>query len=98
LSQTEKDFDKPLFLCLDEFTNFGRIPDFVNKTTIIRHRKIGAILGFQDYMQLEKTYGRDDAKILWGSLAQRSCSNQTTLILQSALARCLAQSPILKGQ
>lgn len=70
-SQTEKNFDRPLFLCLDEFTNFGRIPDFVNKTTIIRHRKISAILGFQDYMQLEKTYGRDDAKILWGQLGTK---------------------------
>lgn len=70
-SQTERDFDRPLFLCLDEFTNFGRIPDFVNKTTIIRHRKISAILGFQDYMQLEKTYGRDDAKILWGQLGTK---------------------------
>lgn len=70
-SQTEKNFDMPLFLCLDEFTNFGRIPDFVNKMTIIRHRKIAAILGFQEYSQLELTYGRDQAKILWGQLGTK---------------------------
>jgi type IV secretion system protein VirD4 len=71
LSQTDKDFDRPLFLCLDEFTNFGRIPDFSGKISIIRHRKISALLGFQDYMQLEITYGRDPGKILWRQPATR---------------------------
>jgi type IV secretion system protein VirD4 len=71
LSQTDKDFDRPLFLCLDEFTNFGRIPDFSGKISIIRHRNISALLGFQDYMQLETTYGRDAGKILWRQPATR---------------------------
>jgi len=64
---TEKKFAHPIFLCLDEFTNFGRIPDFANKISIIRHRNLGAILGFQDYVQLEKTYGKEDAKNLWSN-------------------------------
>ncbi len=64
---TQKTFAHPIFLCLDEFTNFGRIPDFANKISIIRHRNLGAILGFQDYVQLEKTYGKEDAKNLWSN-------------------------------
>jgi len=33
----------PLFLSLDEFTNFGYIPAIAEKLTIIRHRKIAAL-------------------------------------------------------
>lgn len=68
---TERTFAKPIFLCLDEFTNFGRIPDFANKISIIRHRNLGTILGFQDYVQLEKTYGREDAKNLWNNIGTK---------------------------
>jgi len=68
---TEKTFAKPIFLCLDEFTNFGRIPDFANKISIIRHRNLGTILGFQDYVQLEKTYGKEDAKNLWNNIGTK---------------------------
>ena len=68
---TDRTFAKPIFLCLDEFTNFGRIPDFANKISIIRHRNLGTILGFQDYVQLEKTYGREDAKNLWNNIGTK---------------------------
>lgn len=56
-----KQFEKPLFLSLDEFTNFGMIPGIAEKLSIIRHKKIGVMLGFQDYSQLLKVYGKDDA-------------------------------------
>lgn len=51
----------PLFLLLDEFTNFGRIPSFAKKMAIIRHRGIGVTLGFQSIRQLQTVYGRDEA-------------------------------------
>lgn len=51
----------PLFLLLDEFTNFGRIPAFAKKMAIIRHRGIGVTLGFQSIRQLQTVYGRDEA-------------------------------------
>lgn len=57
----EQEFDFPLFLSLDEFTNFGMIPGIAEKLSIIRHKNIGVMLGFQDYSQLVKVYGRDDA-------------------------------------
>lgn len=68
---TERTFAKPIFLCLDEFTNFGRIPDFANKISIIRHRNLGTILGFQDYIQLVKTYGKEDAQNLWNNIGTK---------------------------
>lgn len=51
----------PMFLLLDEFTNFGRIPAFAKKMAIIRHRGIGVTLGFQSIRQLQVVYGRDEA-------------------------------------
>jgi type IV secretion system protein VirD4 len=56
-----KEFKNPLYLSLDEFTNFGMIPGIAEKLSIIRHKKIGVMLGFQDYSQLLKVYGKDDA-------------------------------------
>jgi type IV secretion system protein VirD4 len=53
-----------MMLILDEFTNFGRIPGMADKLTLIRHRKIGAMFGIQDYIQLEKVYGKEDATLL----------------------------------
>lgn len=52
-----------LMLVLDEFTNFGGIPGFYNKMGIIRHRGIGVTLGFQNVVQLESVYGKDNSKM-----------------------------------
>lgn len=56
----------PLGLFLDEFTNFGYIPGIAEKLTLIRHRQIPAMLGFQDFVQLRKVYGDEDAALLFG--------------------------------
>lgn len=61
----ERNFRHPLFLSLDEFTNFGMIPAIAEKLSIIRHKNIGVILGIQDYVQLEKVYGKEDAHLLF---------------------------------
>lgn len=58
------DFQHPLFLSLDEFTNFGMIPAIAQKLSIIRHKKIGAILGVQDFVQLQQVYGKEDAMLM----------------------------------
>lgn len=57
-------FEDPPFLCLDEFTNFGMIPDIARKLSIIRHQNISVMLGFQDFAQLEDVYDRTTAKNL----------------------------------
>ncbi len=61
----EQRFSKPLALFLDEFTNYGYVPGIAEKLTIIRHRDIPAVLGFQDYIQLKKVYGDEDAGLLF---------------------------------
>lgn len=62
----ERSFKYPLALFLDEFTNYGYIPGIAEKLTIIRHRAIPAVLGIQDYVQLRKAYGDEDATLLFG--------------------------------
>lgn len=61
----DKEFTYPLFLSLDEFTNFGVINAIASNLTIIRHRGIPAMIGVQDYIQLEEAYGRNDAQLLF---------------------------------
>lgn len=69
LAKAEK--DHPLMLLLDEFINFGRIPNMAKKLTMIRHAKVGAVLGIQDYIQLDELYGDKRAKIIFGQPATR---------------------------
>jgi type IV secretory pathway TraG/TraD family ATPase VirD4 len=54
----------PLTMLLDEFTNFGRIAGIGSTLSIIRKNKIGLILGFQNYAQLEQVYSRREAQII----------------------------------
>lgn len=60
---TSETFAHPVGLFLDEFTNFGYVRGMPGKLTIIRHDKIPAILGIQDFVQLENLY-RNEAKLL----------------------------------
>lgn len=60
---TSEIFEHPVGLFLDEFTNFGYVRGMPGKLTIIRHDKIPAILGIQDFVQLENLY-RNEAKLL----------------------------------
>jgi len=61
----ERNFKHPLALFLDEFTNYGYVPGIAEKLTIIRHRNIPAMLGIQDYVQLQKVYDYKDAALLF---------------------------------
>lgn len=58
------EFKHPLYLSLDEFTNFGMIPAIAQKLSIIRHKKIAALLGVQDFVQLQQIYGKEDALLM----------------------------------
>lgn len=54
----------PLAMLLDEFTNFGKISGIADTLSIIRKNKIGLVLGFQNYFQLEQVYSRREAQII----------------------------------
>jgi type IV secretion system protein VirD4 len=56
----------PLAMILDEFTNYGYIPNFATNISIVRNTPIAVTLAFQDYAQLEETYGKNDATKLFG--------------------------------
>lgn len=57
-------FKRPLALLLDEFTNFGYVQGMSDALSIIRKTGISAVLGFQDYTQLQKVYGTTEADII----------------------------------
>lgn len=54
----------PMAMLLDEFTNFGKIAGIDDVLSIIRKNKIGLVLGFQNYFQLEKVYSQKEAQII----------------------------------
>ena len=51
-------------MLLDEFTNFGKVANLENTLSIIRKARVGLVLGFQNYYQLERVYGRIEAQII----------------------------------
>ena len=50
---------------LDEFTNFGKISNIADFLAIVRKARIGLVLAFQNYYQLERVYDRNEAKIIF---------------------------------
>lgn len=61
---TQQRFEFPMALFLDEFANFGYVRGMPQKLTILRHDNIPAVLGIQDYVQLELVYGKEAALFL----------------------------------
>jgi len=52
-------------IMLDEFTNFGKISNIADFLAIVRKARIGLVLAFQNYYQLERVYDRNEAKIIF---------------------------------
>lgn len=90
----EQHFEHPLFLSLDEFTNFGMIPGIADRLGIIRHKKIGVMLGIQDAMQLERVYGREDATIMFGQLGCRIFFRPRTIDVAERISKMAGQSTV----
>ena len=62
--EIREDMKYPVAMLLDEFTNFGKISGIADTLSIIRKNKIGLVLGFQNYFQLEQVYSRREAQII----------------------------------
>lgn len=90
----EQHFEHPLFLSLDEFTNFGLIPGIADRLGIIRHKKIGVMLGIQDAMQLERVYGREEATIMFGQLGCRIFFRPRTIDVAERISKMAGQTTI----
>lgn len=91
----ERQFDHPLFLSLDEFTNFGMIPGIAEKLSIIRHRNIGVMLGFQDYSQLIKVYGKDDAQQLFSQPGTKFFFRPRTLDVAEKISKMAGMTTVV---
>lgn len=92
----ERQFDHPLFLSLDEFTNFGMIPGIADKLSIIRHKKIGVMLGFQDYSQLLKVYGKDDAAQMFSQPGTKFFFRPRTLEVAEKISKMAGQTTVFE--
>ncbi len=90
----DQHFEHPLFLSLDEFTNFGMIPGIADRLGIIRHKKVGVMLGIQDAMQLERVYGREDAVIMFGQLGCRIFFRPRTIDVAERISKMAGQSTV----
>jgi len=90
----EQHFQHPLFLSLDEFTNFGMIPGIADRLGIIRHKKIGVMLGIQDAMQLERVYGREEATIMFGQLGCRIFFRPRTIDVAERISKMAGQTTV----
>ncbi len=50
-------FAVPVSFMLDEFANYGYVPDLPDYLTVVRNRGIGCVIGIQATEQLRKVYG-----------------------------------------
>ena len=84
----------PLTMLLDEFTNFGKISGIGDTLSIIRKNKIGLILGFQNYAQLEQVYSRRQAQIIIDMPATQVYFKQKTFKEAKDLSEAIGRTTI----
>lgn len=95
LQQAEdRDFKHPLYLSLDEFTNFGMIPGIVDRLGAIRHKDIGVVIGVQDAMQLEMVYGREAASVMFSQLGTRMFFRPRSIEVAERISKMAGQSTV----
>lgn len=57
--------DKPVVILIDEFTNLGgTVPKFAENLGFIRSKKVTYVTIFQQYSQLQKLYGKEEARTI----------------------------------
>ena len=84
----------PVTMLLDEFTNFGKISGIGDTLSIIRKNKIGLILGFQNYSQLEQVYSRAEAKIIIDQPATQVYFKQKTFQEARDLSEAIGRTTV----
>lgn len=84
----------PLTMLLDEFTNFGKISGIDQTLSIIRKNKIGLILGFQNYAQLEQVYSRKEAQTIIDMPATQVYFKQKTFQEARDLSEAIGRTTI----
>jgi type IV secretion system protein VirD4 len=84
----------PVTMLLDEFTNFGKISGIEDVLGIIRKNKIGLILGFQNYYQLEQVYGKREAQVIVDMPATQVYFKQKNFAEAKNLAEAIGRTTV----
>jgi len=92
--ETREEMKYPITMLLDEFTNFGKISGIGDTLSIIRKNKIGLILGFQNYFQLEQVYSRREAQIIIDMPATQVYFKQKTFTEARELSEAIGRTTI----
>jgi type IV secretory pathway TraG/TraD family ATPase VirD4 len=78
-------------IMLDEFTNFGKISNIADFLAIVRKARIGLVLAFQNYYQLERVYDRNEAKIIFDQPATQIFFQQKKFVEAKELSEALGR-------
>jgi type IV secretory pathway TraG/TraD family ATPase VirD4 len=92
--EVREEMKHPVAMLLDEFTNFGKISGIGDTLSIIRKNKIGLILGFQNYFQLEQVYSRREAQIIIDMPATQVYFKQKTFKEAKDLSEAIGRTTI----
>jgi type IV secretion system protein VirD4 len=94
LLDSKADMLHPTAMFLDEFTNFGKIANIADVLSIIRKARIGLVLGFQNYFQLERIYSRNESQIIFDQPATQVYFRQKNFREARALSEALGRTTI----
>lgn len=92
--ETRERMKYPITMLLDEFTNFGKIAGVGDTLSIIRKNKIGLVLGFQNYFQLEQVYSRKEAQIIIDMPATQIYFKQKTFTEARELSEAIGRTTV----
>ena len=87
IDESRKD---PLFVLLDELPTIY-IPDLVKWINEFREYGLSCILGFQNLAQLEKAYGRENSRLIFGACATKFVFNPQELESAEMFSKMLGE-------
>lgn len=88
----------PIQLVLDEFVRMGRMEQIMNVATVAAGAGVEALFVTQDTGQVEKAYGRDDARSIFGSCITKRVFNLNDIDTADWAARHLGESTVYSQQ
>lgn len=91
-----KSFQKPLTLLLDEFAAYGTVTGIDDLQATIRNKGIGIVLGFQDQEQLEKSYSKHEANVLFTNTDTKVLFATGSALAQKQISSLLGQETRVK--
>jgi type IV secretion system protein VirD4 len=88
----------PVLLVLDEFVRMGRMEQIINIANVAAGAGIEALFVTQDTGQVEKAYGREDARSIFGSCITKRVFNLNDIETSEWAARHLGESTVYSQQ